>query len=94
MGGAEASSYWAVHLGLRKEPCKRHISRRLRRPGRKYPLHWRARWLSDDGLREHDQCFGPIRDVAITRYHAIQVDWYRREVLEVLNGSNPSSAEA
>jgi hypothetical protein len=93
MAAGEASDWRLTLLGLHKTPCKRHTPRRLRRPGRKYPLHWRARWLSDDGLREHDQCFGPIRDVAIARYHAIQVEWFRREVLEVLNG-DPGSDEA
>jgi hypothetical protein len=73
MASSETSDWLLELLGLNKVPCKRHVHHK--KPGRRYPLHWRARFLNDDGLREHDQCFGPIRDVAIARMHAIQVEW-------------------
>jgi hypothetical protein len=65
MASSETSDWLLELLGLNKVPCKRHVHRK--KPRRSYPLHWRARFLSDDGLRERDQCFGPIRDVAIAR---------------------------
>jgi hypothetical protein len=72
-------------LGLSKVRCKQH--RRHKNP----PLHWRARWVDDDGKREHDTCFGPNYQKAKARLQAIQTEWFLREIKEVIDGTDHDS---